>query len=102
MALTLVRTTSLFYSIVVRFAPKTIADIFFGRTHAQQFQIFYDFLPDSTYVVDGVTYRNTTMVDYDRPLVTAYIGSSITPLTNLNSGYTLYQVDSATSEVTGM
>lgn len=94
--------TALFYSIVVRFAPKTIAGIFFGHTHQQQYEIFYDFLPNSTYTVGNVTYRNTSMVDYTKPLMTAYIGPSIVPLTNLNSGYTLYQVDSATFSITGM
>lgn len=68
----------------------------------QQYQIFYDYLPGSTYEVDGKTYRNTTMVDYSKPLTMAFIGPSIVPLTNLNAGYTMYQVDSATFQVTGI
>ena len=94
--------TALFYSIVARFSPSTIAGIFFGHTHKQQFQIFYDYLPNSTYTVNGNTFRNTTMVDYTKPLAMAFIGPSIVPLTNLNAGYTLYQVDSSTFEITGM
>lgn len=93
--------TALFYSIVVRFAPRTIAGIFFGHTHEDEKQIFYDFLPNSTYVVDSRIYRNTSMVDYSKPLAVAYIGPSVVPLTNLNAGYTLYQVDSGTFDITG-
>ncbi|KAJ9660700.1 hypothetical protein H2198_002443 [Neophaeococcomyces mojaviensis] len=94
--------TALFYSIVARFSPSTIAGIFFGHTHQQQFQIFYDFLPNSTYVRNGRTYRNTTMVDYSKPIQMAFIGPSIVPLTNLNAGYALYQVDSTTFQITGL
>lgn len=93
--------TALFYSIVRRFSPATIAGIFFGHTHEDQIQLFYDFLPNSTYTVNGITYRNTSMVDYSKPLQVGYVGPSITPLTGLNSGYKLYQVDASTFSVTG-
>ncbi|KAK5099176.1 hypothetical protein LTS08_005755 [Lithohypha guttulata] len=93
--------TALFYSIVARFAPKTIALIAFGHTHEDQKQIYYDFLPNSTYIIDGRTYRNTTMVDYNKPIAVAYIGPSVVPLTNLNAGYTMYQVDDLTFEIMG-
>ena len=63
--------------------------------------IYYDFLPNSTYTKNGKTYRNASMVDYTKPLMHGFIGSSITPLTGLNSGYQVYQVDSKTFEVTG-
>jgi len=46
--------------------------------------------------------RNTSMVDYNRPLMIAYIAPSITPLTGNNAGYQLYQVDAKTFEVTGV
>ena len=94
--------TALFYSIVRRFSPTTIAGIFFGHTHEQQYQIFYDYLPNSTYTDPHTnrTLRNTTMVDYSKPLQVAWIGPSIVPLTNLNRGYTVYQVDSATFSIT--
>ena len=97
----LANPTALFYSIVVRYSPSTIAGIFFGHTHEDQLEIFYDYLPNSTYKHNGKIYRNTTMVDYAKPLMVAYIGVSITPLTGLNSGYSLYQVDASTFEVTG-
>ncbi|KAH0836040.1 sphingomyelin phosphodiesterase [Fonsecaea pedrosoi] len=94
--------SALFYTIVVRFSPTTIAGVFFGHTHEDQIQIFYDFLPNSTYTVDGKTYRNTTMVDYSKPLTVGYIGPSITPLTGNNAGYQLYQVDASTFSITGI
>ena len=98
---TLPNASALFYSIVRRFSPRTIAGIFFGHTHKDQFQIFYDFLPNSASVKNGKTYRDTTMIDYTKPLMTAFIGPSITPLTGYNSGYQLYQVDRSTFSVTG-
>ena len=41
------------------------------------------------------------MVDYTKPIAVAYIGPSVVPLTNLNAGYTMYQVDASTFEITG-
>ena len=98
----LANPTALFYSIVVRYSPSTLAGIFFGHTHEDQLEIFYDYLPNSTYMKNGKTLRNTTMVDYTKPLMMAFIGPSITPLTGLNAGYQLYQIDSKTFEVTGI
>ena len=93
--------TSLFYAIVRRFSPATIAGIFFGHTHENQNMIYYDFLANSTSAKNGKTLRNASMVDYTKPLMHGFIGSSITPLTGLNAGYQVYQVDSKTFEVTG-
>ena len=90
--------TALFYSIVRRFSPATIAGIFFGHTHEDQLQIFYDYLPAS---LNG-NIRDTTMVDYSKPLAMGFIGPSITPLSNNNAGYQIYQVDSKTFEITGI
>ncbi|KAI9815936.1 MAG: hypothetical protein M1827_001928 [Pycnora praestabilis] len=90
--------TALFYSIVARFSPATIAAIFFGHTHEDQLQIFYDYSPSSL-PGNGSTLRNTTNVDYNSPLNVAFIGPSITPLTGNNAGYQYLQVDSATFEV---
>ncbi|KAG8528570.1 uncharacterized protein KY384_006257 [Bacidia gigantensis] len=87
--------TALFYSIVRRFAPYTIAGIFFGHTHEDQLQIYYDYAPSS--LKEGV--RNTTDVDYSKPLTMAFIGPSITPLTGNNAGYQLYSVDAKTFEI---
>lgn len=92
--------SALFYSIVRRFSPTTIAGVFFGHTHEDQLQIFYDYLPSS--LKNGTQIRNTTLVDYSKPLTVGFIGPSITPLTGNNAGYQLYQVDAKTFEVTGI
>ena len=89
--------SALFYSIVRRFSPSTIAAIFFGHTHEEQLQIFYDYASTS---LNG-TMRNTTDVDYNKPLMMGFIGPSVTPLTGNNAGYRILQVDSSTFEVTG-
>ncbi|KAK5045799.1 hypothetical protein LTR84_008892 [Exophiala bonariae] len=91
--------SALFHSIVRRFSPGTIAAIFFGHTHLDQFQIFYDYLPDSIDFLSGK--RDTTKVDFSRPLVVGHVGPSVTPLTGLNAGYRVYQVDNKTFEVLG-
>ncbi|EXJ64067.1 hypothetical protein A1O7_00403 [Cladophialophora yegresii CBS 114405] len=100
--------TALFYSIVRRFSPATIAAIFFGHTHQDQLQIFYDYLPSSQVSVSDPsnpdvprTLRDTTQIDIAKPLQVSYIGPSITPLTGLNSGYRVYQVDSKTFSIMG-
>jgi sphingomyelin phosphodiesterase len=95
--------SALFYSIIRRFSPTTIAGVFFGHTHEDQLQIFYDYLPNSTTIThNGKTLRNTTAVDYSKPVQMGYIGPSITPLTGNNAGYQLYQVDAKTFSVTGI
>lgn len=91
--------SALFSSIVRRFSPRTIAAIFFGHTHQDQLQIFYDYLPGSLDPVTGK--RDTTKIDFSRPLALSHIGPSITPLTGLNAGYRVYQIDSKTFEVLG-
>ncbi|KIW96077.1 uncharacterized protein Z519_03143 [Cladophialophora bantiana CBS 173.52] len=97
--------TALFYSIVRRFSPATVAAIFFGHTHQDQVQIFYDYLP-SSFVTnsdpkDPKALRDTTQIDITKPLQIGHIGPSITPLTGLNSGYRVYQIDSETFSVMG-
>ena len=90
--------TALFYSIVARFAPATIAAIFFGHTHEDQIQIFYDYSATS---LNG-TKRNTNDIDISKPLTMGFIGPSITPLTGNNAGYQRYQVDAKTFEIMGI
>jgi sphingomyelin phosphodiesterase len=77
--------TNLFYQIVDRFAPHVIANIFYGHTHEDQFSIFYA--------------NNGTNMSAHTALTTSWIGPSITPLTNLNSGFRVYEVDSATFDI---
>ena len=90
--------SALFYSIVRRFSPATIAAVFFGHTHEDQLQIFYDYKTSS---LSNETLRNTTDVDYSKPLQIGFIGPSVTPLTGNNAGYQLLQVDSKTFSVLG-
>jgi len=92
--------SALFQSIVRRFSPATIAGVFFGHTHEDQIQIFYDYASTST--TNRSTLRNTTDVDYTKPLQVGYIGPSITPLTGNNAGYQLYQVDAKTFSIMGV
>ena len=92
--------TALFHSIVNRFSPATVAGVFFGHTHEDQIQIFYDFAPTSLQPDSRI--RNTTDIDYAKPLTVGYIGPSITPLTGNNAGYQLYQVDARTFSITGV
>ncbi|KAF8913262.1 Metallo-dependent phosphatase-like protein [Gymnopilus junonius] len=73
--------TNLFYQIVDRFSPHVIANIFFGHTHEDQLNIFYA--------------NNATVQSADTALAVSWIAPSITPLTNLNSGFRVYEVDSA-------
>lgn len=71
--------TNLFYAIVDRYAPHTIANIFFGHTHEDQFSVFFS--------------GNGTNQSLANAIATAWIAPSITPLTNLNSGFRIYEVD---------
>ncbi|KAF7588362.1 hypothetical protein BBP40_005791 [Aspergillus hancockii] len=71
--------TNLFYQIVGRYSPHVIASIFFGHTHEDQFMVYYA--------------NNGTVRNAETALTTGWIGPSITPLTNLNSGFRLYEVD---------
>lgn len=71
--------TNLFYQIVERYSPHVIANIFFGHTHEDQFNIYY---------ADNGTIKST-----ETALNTAWIGPSVTPLTNMNSGFRMYEID---------
>ncbi|KAI0003863.1 Metallo-dependent phosphatase [Russula compacta] len=78
-------SSNLFYQIVDRFSPHVIANIFFGHTHEDMFSIFYA--------------NNATSISAGTALATFWVGPSITPLTNLNSGFRVYEVDSATFDI---
>ncbi|KAF8167475.1 Metallo-dependent phosphatase-like protein [Crassisporium funariophilum] len=77
--------TNLFYQIVDRYSPHVIANIFFGHTHEDQLNIFYS--------------NNATVMSADTAAAVSWIGPSITPLNNLNSGFRVYEVDSATFDI---
>ncbi|RFU31936.1 hypothetical protein B7463_g4446, partial [Scytalidium lignicola] len=77
--------TDVFYQIVDRYSPHVIANIFFGHTHEDQIMIYYA--------------NNGTVQDSANALTTGWIGPSVTPLTNLNSGYRLYEVDTGSFDI---
>ncbi|EMD32798.1 hypothetical protein CERSUDRAFT_161311 [Gelatoporia subvermispora B] len=81
----LANPTNLFYQIVDRFSPHVIAGIFFGHTHEDQLEIFYA--------------NNGTVMNAETAQAVAWIAPSLTPLTNLNSGFRMYEVDSATFDI---
>ncbi|KAG6897501.1 hypothetical protein C0992_000931 [Termitomyces sp. T32_za158] len=69
------------YQIVDRYSPHVIANIFFGHTHEDQMSIFYA--------------NNGTTMSAETAKALSWIGPSVTPITNLNSGFRVYEVDSA-------
>lgn len=77
--------TNLFYQIVDRYSPHVIANVFFGHTHEDELMIYYA--------------NNATVQTSDTALMSGWIGPSVTPLTNLNSGFRMYEVDTGNFEV---
>ncbi|WFD04556.1 hypothetical protein MOBT1_003267 [Malassezia obtusa] len=84
------RPGNLFYQIVSRFAPHTLAHIFFGHTHEDQFQVFY-FNDNGE---SGTADRSTK-----NAVAQAFIAPSITPYTRLNPAIRILYVDPATYDV---
>ncbi|KAJ7665113.1 sphingomyelin phosphodiesterase [Mycena polygramma] len=68
-----------------RTPPPSVLNIFFGHTHEDQMSIFYA--------------NNATNISAASAVTSAWMGPSITPLTNLNSGFRMYEVDSSTFEI---
>ncbi|KAK3377756.1 Metallo-dependent phosphatase-like protein [Podospora didyma] len=77
--------SDMLYQIVDRYSPHVIAGIFFGHTHEDQTFIYYT--------------KNGTHQTADNAIASSWVGPSITPLTNLNSGYRMYEVDTGSWEV---
>jgi hypothetical protein len=77
--------TNLFYQIVDHFAPRTIAHIFFGHTHEDQFNVFYT--------------NNGTERSAQNAKAVSFMAPSITPGTNVNSAVRIYSIDPETYEV---
>ncbi len=77
--------TNLFYQIVDRYSPHVIANIFFGHTHEDEQMIYYA--------------NNGTIQSRDTALTPGWIGPSVTPLTNLNSGFRMYEVDTGSFDI---
>ena len=77
--------TNLFYQIVDRYSPHVIANVFFGHTHEDEIMIYYA--------------NNGTQQTSQNALTPGWIGPSVTPLTNLNSGFRMYEVDTGNFEI---
>lgn len=77
--------TNFFYQIVDRYSPHVIANIFYGHTHEDEFSIFYA--------------DNATIMSAETAQTVSWMAPSLTPLTNLNSGFRMYEIDSATFDV---
>ncbi|THH00668.1 hypothetical protein EW026_g1883 [Hermanssonia centrifuga] len=77
--------TNAMFTKLDRFSPHVIAAIFWGHTHEDQLSIFYA--------------NNATDISAKTAQVVSWIGPSVTPLTNLNSGFRMYEVDSSTFEI---
>ena len=81
----LLNPTNLFYQIVDRYSPHVIANIFFGHTHEDEIMIYYA--------------NNGTVQTSNNAVALGWIGPSVTPLTNLNSGFRMYEVDTGSFEI---
>ncbi|KAI5358010.1 Putative calcineurin-like phosphoesterase domain, ApaH type, metallo-dependent phosphatase [Septoria linicola] len=77
--------TNLFYQIIDRYSPHVIANVFFGHTHEDQVMIYYA--------------NNGTDRSRATPLTPGWIGPSVTPVKNVNSGFRLYEVDTGSFDV---
>ncbi|MCJ1314253.1 hypothetical protein MMC25_007933 [Agyrium rufum] len=77
--------TNLFYQIIDRYSPHVIANTFFGHTHEDEQMIYYA--------------NNGTVQSANTALTPGWIGPSVTPLTNLNSGYRIYEVDTGSFDI---
>ncbi|KAK3680633.1 Metallo-dependent phosphatase-like protein [Podospora appendiculata] len=77
--------SDMLYQIIDRYSPHVIANVFWGHTHEDQALIYYS--------------NNGTSQTADNAIASAWVGPSITPLTNLNAGYRMYEVDTGSFEV---
>lgn len=81
--------TNLFSHIVTRYRS-TIAHIFFGHTHEDEFQLFYHTRDGNS---TDVSRKTSDVVGH------AFIGPSVTPSNNVNPSFRVYAVDPETYEV---
>ncbi|KAG2180399.1 hypothetical protein INT44_003403 [Umbelopsis vinacea] len=72
-----------YYQIVERYAPHVIAGQFFGHTHRDELEIFYE---------------NATQ-KAGKAISTAYLAPSMTPFSMMNPGFRVYKIDAVTFEV---
>ncbi|EGV63807.1 metallophosphatase-domain-containing phosphoesterase [Yamadazyma tenuis] len=70
----------IFAKIVERFSPYTIASIFYGHTHRDQFKVFF-------------ASNSSSAEDVERDVTNmAWIGQSVTPLSDYNPAFKYYEV----------
>jgi sphingomyelin phosphodiesterase len=86
-----INSPNLFYSIVQRYSPATIANIFFGHNHRDQFSLYYSYPPDKNGAFFAPGAFNTST-----PLMTAWHSQSLTSIGGLNGGWRYYDVDAET------
>jgi hypothetical protein len=77
--------SDMLYQIIERYSPHVVANVFFGHTHEDQAFVYYR--------------DNATNASADSAVASAWVGPSLTPLTNLNSGYRLYEVDTGSWDI---
>ncbi|SMN22854.1 similar to Lachancea thermotolerans KLTH0E00638g hypothetical protein [Maudiozyma saulgeensis] len=78
--------SNVFAQIVERFSPSTIAGIFFGHTHEDQFQVMYAGPGNNSKTIDNV-------------INSAWIAQSVTPFVGLNPSWKYYEVDRKTFSI---
>lgn len=77
-------TTEVFRQVIRRFSPHVIAANFFGHTHADQFNVFYE--EDNKWTEDSA-------------ISVGWITQSVTPVDTYNPAWRYYEVDSKTFEI---
>lgn len=76
--------SKIFYEIIERFSPYTIAGVFFGHTHLDQFNILY--AGNNTKTIENVINH-------------AWISQAVTPWFNNNPSWRYYEIDKDTFSV---
>ncbi|KAK0651887.1 Metallo-dependent phosphatase-like protein [Cercophora newfieldiana] len=77
--------SDLLQQIIERYSPHVIANAFWGHTHEDQTVIYYK--------------NNGTSQTASNALVTGWIGPSISPHEDLNSGWRMYEVDTGSWDI---
>lgn len=97
-----------YYEVIARY-ESTVTAQFFGHTHFDEFEVFYDPKNLSENILNTVIFlwfylkfdsRYSTSSNAGRAINIAYIGPSVTPFVNLNPSYRIYYVDGDHSDTT--
>lgn len=78
--------SNVFAQIVERFSPSTIAGIFFGHTHEDQFEVMYASSSSNSKEIENVVNN-------------AWIAQSVTPFIGYNPSWRYYEVDRKTFSI---